>query len=262
MIVYKDNHEIRFSLTISPFQVLSVLFPLALGITWLIVIYSQERHATELFTSGLRHNFISQNLVIDSLKKQLDKEEKYLVSIRKALTGDIYDDLLEDKPNPKKGENINRFIVSRNREDSLLRDLEHQEEKYTIPEKDRELANLLLSAPAKGSISQVHDPTIGHYGVDISLSKNSPIKAAADGTVIFSEWSIETGYVIALIHSNHFISIYKHNSSLKKKQGDFVYKGEVIATAGNSGEFTTGWHLHFEIWNDGLALDPQELIEF
>ena len=90
----------------------------------------------------------------------------------------------------------------------------------------------------------------------------TPVKAAADGTVIFSEWTTETGYVIILKHANNFISVYKHNGTLLKQQGDLVQSGEAIASIGSSGELTTGPHLHFELWSDGYAVNPANYIDF
>ena len=97
--------------------------------------------------------------------------------------------------------------------------------------------------------------------VDLT-KKDAPVKSAADGTVIFSEWTTQTGYVIIIEHSNNLISVYKHNSQLSKEQGTLVKAGEVIATAGNTGELSTGPHLHFELWSDGYPIDPTNFIDF
>ena len=94
------------------------------------------------------------------------------------------------------------------------------------------------------------------------LEENTPIKSIADGTVIFSEWTAQTGYVIIIRHNYGFMSVYKHNSSLSKKQGELVLAGEVIASAGNTGEYSTGWHLHFELWIEGYPMDPLKVLNF
>ena len=120
----------------------------------------------------------------------------------------------------------------------------------------------VLFAPVKGTISAPYDPKKKHYAVDIVTVKDAPVKAAADGTVIFSEWTAETGYVAILEHKNNLLSVYKHNASLTKVQGEIVKAGEVIAIVGNTGEFTTGPHLHFELWSDGYPINPTNLIDF
>ena len=112
------------------------------------------------------------------------------------------------------------------------------------------------------SISQNYNIKEKHYAVDIVVAKDTPIKATADGVVIFSEWTTETGYVIIIEHSYGLISVYKHNAFLTKSQGDLVKSGEVIATAGNTGELTTGPHLHFELWSDGYPINPTNFIDF
>ncbi len=101
-----------------------------------------------------------------------------------------------------------------------------------------------------------------HYGTDIAAKENEPIKATLDGTVLFSGWTSETGFTIQIQHSNNLVSAYKHNSVLLKKAGQFVKAGETIAVIGNSGEQSTGPHLHFELWYNGKAIDPQEYMVF
>ena len=123
-------------------------------------------------------------------------------------------------------------------------------------------ASFVLFPPANGTISENYNSKTKHYAVDVVLAKDTPIKATADGTVIFAEWTTQTGYVIILEHSYGLISVYKHNASLNKSQGDLVKAGEVIAASGNSGELSTGPHLHFELWSDGYSVNPTNFIDF
>jgi len=102
----------------------------------------------------------------------------------------------------------------------------------------------------------------GHYAVDIAAPKNTPIKSCYEGTVIYSDWSSENGHTILIQHESNLISAYKHNSAILKSVGDFVRSGEAIAIIGNSGENSTGPHLHFELWFDGYAINPEEYIKF
>jgi murein DD-endopeptidase MepM/ murein hydrolase activator NlpD len=101
-----------------------------------------------------------------------------------------------------------------------------------------------------------------HYAVDVVAPMETPVKAVANGTVIFSEWTADTGYVIILEHEGGLLSVYKHNGSLAKQQGAIVRAGEVIASVGNTGEFTTGPHLHFELWDNGNPVNPEDFIDF
>ena len=101
-----------------------------------------------------------------------------------------------------------------------------------------------------------------HFGVDLVSDANSRISAVLDGSVIFSGWTLETGYVIYIQHDANIVSVYKHNAELLKNVGDKVDAGEVIAIIGNSGELSTGPHLHFELWHNGNALNPEQYIDF
>ncbi|MEM8894527.1 MAG: peptidoglycan DD-metalloendopeptidase family protein [Bacteroidota bacterium] len=113
-----------------------------------------------------------------------------------------------------------------------------------------------------GIVSDGFNAQIGHYGLDLVAKKDEPIKSVADGTVIFASWTQDSGYVIAVQHRSNLISVYKHNSDLLKNVGSFVNAGDIIAIIGNTGELTSGPHLHFEIWYNGNPLNPAEFISF
>ena len=121
---------------------------------------------------------------------------------------------------------------------------------------------LFLIVPAKGIVSQAYDQNNKHFAVDIALEEGTPIKSVANGTIVFAEYTAQTGYVIMVEHDLGMLSVYKHNSILNKEQGDIVAAGEVIAQAGNTGEYSTGWHLHFELWIDGYSLNPELFFDF
>ncbi len=127
---------------------------------------------------------------------------------------------------------------------------------------DSQLDELFFFSPLPGIISAPYSAKSGHYGVDIVSKKNEPIKSVADGTVLLASWTQDAGYVIAVQHRSNVISVYKHNSSLLKKSGDFVSAGDVIAIIGNTGELTTGPHLHFELWYNGNPMNPEEFVSF
>ncbi len=124
------------------------------------------------------------------------------------------------------------------------------------------LPDVVLFTPIEGMITTPFNVQIEHYGLDIVGKENEPIKCIADGTVILSTWTVETGWIIAVQHAKNLISIYKHNATLLKKVGNFVKSGEVIAIMGNSGEFSTGPHLHFELWYEGNPVNPEKFITF
>lgn len=127
---------------------------------------------------------------------------------------------------------------------------------------DVPLAQLLLVAPVNGEISAGFKFTGDHLGVDILAPKDTPVKAARDGIVFISEFTSSNGNVVGIQHDNNLITFYKHNSQLLKKVGDRVRASEAIAIIGNTGELSSGPHLHFELWHEGKAVDPTEFIRF
>jgi murein DD-endopeptidase MepM/ murein hydrolase activator NlpD len=215
---------------------------------------------------NMRRNLMELELKSDSLEKTMLSNQHYLQNLRRIINGDlpageIYDTLQKAAPNY---DSINLDKHS-NAEQQLRQDVE-QQEKYSL----QPGANIIRSKssirdfhffqPLKGYVTQSFDATKQHYGVDIVAPLNEPIKATLDGIVVFAGFTSETGFVMAIQHSNNLISVYKHNSLLMKEEGDFVKAGDVIAIIGNTGELTSGPHLHFELWYNGLPLNPEDYI--
>jgi murein DD-endopeptidase MepM/ murein hydrolase activator NlpD len=135
-------------------------------------------------------------------------------------------------------------------------------DRYSIFDEAIRDTDVVFFAPVIGTLTDGYSPKSKHFAVDIAVESNTPVKSVADGTVIFAEWTATTGHVIIIEHNGGFISVYKHNTSLHKEQGDFVKSGEVIASAGNTGELSTGPHLHFELWSGGYPVNPTYYIDF
>jgi murein DD-endopeptidase MepM/ murein hydrolase activator NlpD len=189
--------------------------------------------------------------------------DRYYESIKKVLQGDVSKvDFNKDSIIQAVKLEVNEVDLRPNQEDSILREKVDKEDKYNLFASAKSGTNFVLFPPANGTISEPYNLKEKHYAVDLVVAKNTPIKATADGSVIFAEWTAETGYVIILEHSQGLLSVYKHNGSLTKTQGDLVKAGEVIATSGNTGDFTTGPHLHFELWNNGYPINPTNFIDF
>jgi murein DD-endopeptidase MepM/ murein hydrolase activator NlpD len=201
----------------------------------------------------------------DSLETVVNRYERYNENIKLLLRGEVSrDSFLLNQNEAVIYENIQ---FSKSTEDSLLRERFDREERYNIvlnnPDNEKLLKEtILFFPPMRGEISGNFDPETGHLGVDITGAENEPIMAVLEGTVIFAAWTAETGYVIELMHRNNLVSIYKHNSILLGKIGDRVIAGQPIAIIGNTGELTTGPHLHFELWNEGNPLNPIDFISF
>ncbi len=214
-------------------------------------------------STAMRAQAAENAIKLDSLNRAYDQSIRYLNSIQQVLVGDLkFEELNESPITLDSFSKRPKAIVSTSIDDSLLRAMVDQEDKYNFQGGSKSKINFVLFPPAQGDLSQTYDPTNKHYAVDIVLKENAPIKAVADGTVIFSEWTAGTGHVIIIEHPFGLISAYKHNASLSKQQGDYVVAGEVIASAGNTGELSTGWHLHFELWSDGYPMNPESFIDF
>lgn len=267
VILNEDTFEERFSFRLTRLNVfvvvgLSAIF-LVVATTILIAFTPLREYIPGYSSAKLKERAANLAYTTDSLQNVLRLNEQYLSSIKSALTGEFdlekldRDSVLSVPVSDAEYEEIERIKA-----DSLLREEVAQEDKYNILPNATDNINFSLFPPVKGSISEAYNLEKRHYAVDIVVSRNAPVKAVADGRVIFAEWTAETGYVIIIEHSYDLLSVYKHNASLTKSQGDMVRGGEVIATAGSTGELTTGPHLHFELWNEGNPVDPAEFIDF
>jgi len=266
VVLNEDTFEERFSfklnrLNVFVFSVISALLLIA-GTTLLIAFTPLREYIPGYSSTKLKQRATRLTYKTDSIQRELDINNQYLASIRKVLTGDVKTvHFNKDSILNAASVDASEVDLSASKEDSLLREKVSQEDKYNPLLSDSGI-NYVLFAPVKGRISQVYNPAEKHYAVDIVTVKNAPVKAIADGTVIFAEWTAETGYVMLIKHRNDLLSVYKHNASLTKEQGEFVKAGEVISTVGSTGELTTGPHLHFELWRDGYPINPTNFIDF
>jgi len=266
VILNEETFEERLALKLTRLNVfilvgLSTFF--LIGLTTLLIAYTPLREYIPGYSStALKKQATNLSFKTDSLQKIILMNEYYYASIKKVLKGEVSsDELNRDSIIEASRLDISEVDLTPIKEDSLLRDKVDKEDKYSLFESPNN-ANFVLFPPVTGTISEAYDTEKKHYAIDIVVAKDTPIKATADGTVIFSQWTTDTGYVMILEHSNNLLSVYKHNASLLKEQGDLVKAGEVIATAGNTGELTTGPHLHFELWSDGYPIDPTNFIDF
>jgi murein DD-endopeptidase MepM/ murein hydrolase activator NlpD len=213
----------------------------------------------------MRRNILMSAIRLDSLERELDLRDKYFANLNAIISGKQPVDITSRQDTLKKSRPV-KFTNSQ--EDIALRSKIEQEEKYNLTlgpvlTETASLSSLHFFPPVKGIVSAKYDIRTKHFGTDIVTRPKSPVMAALDGTVIFTGWTMETGYVIEIQHNNNLVSVYKHNAALLKEAGDLVRAGEAISVIGDSGElYTSGPHLHFEIWYKGSALDPEKHIIF
>jgi|SRR5690625_298401 len=266
VVLNNDTFEEQFSFKFSRlnvFLVIGLSGVLTVVLTVLLIAFTPLKEYIPGYSSTeLKEQATSLIYKTDSLEHVLNQNELYFQSIQRILLGDTIPETDNIDTLKTKAISAEDVDFSPTQADLELRRIVEQQDKYSVLNPAFDKANYKLFSPAKGNITQHYDARKKHYGIDLSLSDKTPVKATADGTVIFAEWSAETGYVVILEHSYGLVSVYKHNSSLTKKQGDHVKAGEVIAMSGNTGEFTTGPHLHFELWKDGNSVNPTEFIDF
>ncbi len=201
---------------------------------------------------------------VDSLVVELNRRDKYFSNIQALVMGEEPESYETDADTNVEYQDIN---FSRSTEDSLMRELFEGKSEFNLSivntrGKVGAISQLHFFPPVKGLVTNVFNTGINHYGTDIVSGVNEGVKATLDGTVTMATWTLETGWVIQVQHKDDIISIYKHNAELLKRVGDYVKAGDPIAIIGNSGELTTGPHLHFELWHNGLPLNPQDYISF
>jgi len=267
--VLRDENtlEERFSLRLNwmnVFVLVSVFSIVMFTLTVYVIAFTSLREYIPGYSSTKIDNKMMELVVrTDSLQQVLHYNQAYIESVKKVLLGEINpqktnkDSIIQTELNKIETQ---KFLPSK--ADSILREEVANEDKYNLFEKAEQKVNTVLFAPVKGTITNGFSENEKHFAVDIALPIGTPIKSIANGTIIFADWTPTNGNVIIISHPEEIMSVYKHCESISKTQGDIVRTGEVIATSGNTGSQTTGAHLHFELWKNGLAIDPTYFIEF
>ena len=223
------------------------------------------RHATMEYNRKL----LTLTVEMDSLKSKLKAQDKFIDNFQNILRGETpAGNSVYKQPDNVSTENFNREMNPQDiaEGDSIIRkefeQLDISLTTYSRNNYSEELKDIFFFTPLQGIVSSPYSMATDHYGVDIVSKNNEPVKSIADGTVILSSWTQEGGYVIAIQHRANLISVIRHNSALLKKVGNFVNAGEVISIIGNTGELTSGPHVHLELWYNGNPVDPEEFITF
>ena len=270
VVMNDETYEEKASFNLRP---LNVFVTAGLGVILLIILTTFLIAFTPLreYIPGyadLKTQRRVFNLVLrtDSMEKALAARDLYITNIRNVINGTAGMDTSGISPvGTAKYDTIHKLHKSQ--EDSLLRQEIESRDQYSLAISDNgslvnSIKSFLFFPPLKGTVTNRFDPVTRHYGTDIVSKPDEVIKATLDGTVLLANFTSETGWVIGIQHSNNLFSWYKHNSALLKKVGDFVKAGEVVAVIGNSGELSRGPHLHFELWFNVTAVDPQKYVSF
>ncbi|MEN8155865.1 MAG: M23 family metallopeptidase [Bacteroidota bacterium] len=245
--------------------VIGVLMILLIAIIYSLIAYTNIRELIPGYPdASMRHHIRANAMKLDSLEYEQAIRDQYFDNLKRIISGEVPENYMNDTTGV-----VNRQEITflRSSHDSMLRQQVEAEEQFrlsVLEEKNIEgaLYDMHLFSPVKGIITRSFNPMESHYGIDLVAAPDEVVKAVLDGTVTMSTWTLETGHVIQIQHDNELLTVYKHNAALFKSVGQKVVAGDAIAIVGNSGELTTGPHLHFELWHDRVPLDPEDYIVF
>lgn len=267
-VIDDKSHEqlftIRFTRT-SVFVAVVTILVMLCAIIYSTIAYTPVRTFIPGYPDAHSKRAAIQNAIkVDSLERVIFRWEMYSENLKRVLAGEEALKIDSILINTRKASDSKADVSGLMKQDSLLRQNVMEEEQFGISarkQRDLPIEGMLFFTPLKGVVSQGYDPAIHPY-IDITAPSGSVVKAVLDGTVIFSGWSDDAGHTIQIQHDGDIVSIYKHNEKLLKKTGDKVSAGTPIALVGNTGEMTTGAHLHFELWHKGETVDPTKHISF
>ena len=267
VISSEDTFEEKFSFKANKINALIIMLVysiILISFTISIVFFTQLREMVPGYSStDLLNRAIYLTKKTDSLEQQIALNNKFYKSIEDVISGNIDEFVPRDELSVDSSLTNSDFVtVSPNSQDSILRKYVENEDKFNLTNNELIIENKMFFSPIKGEITQSFNFNENHFAVDIAADIGTPVKSVLDGKIIFSEWSVETGYVVVIDHGENIISVYKHNSKILKEQNNFVQAGEVIAYSGNQGNLSTGPHLHFELWKNGTPIDPEPLLNF
>ena len=269
LIIFNDHsYEEVVSVRLTKMNVFSIFGTstiFLIAVVTILIAFTPIREFIPGYPDGsLRRDLIMNAVLLDSLENEIRIREQFLENIRDIVAGR---EPRKFEYNPDSHILNDEIQFSRSEEDAILRaQIEAEEPLNLNVTRELVLRGIQTSShflpPASGLVINQFDPGKNHYGVDVVTEANQPVLATMDGTVTIANWTIETGYIIQIQHENNYLSFYKHNAELLKQIGDYVKAGEAIAIVGNSGELTTGPHLHFELWQNGVPLNPENYILF
>lgn len=269
-IISEDQFESKATFRLSALQVFilfgSTIILMVFFTIYLVAFTSLREYIPGYADTNTKRKLHQLMIETDSLEKMVDANSVFLENIQGVVLGQIEPDSMSG-PGDTTGRYKYKLIKNQpSKDDSILRMEANREDQYNIrtgsDTKTHPIQRILFYAPVRGKVSDAFNKEIKHYGTDVVTAKNEAVKSALDGTVVYAGWSTETGYTLVIQHSENIVTVYKHNATLLKQDGAFVRAGEPIAIVGNSGEYSTGPHLHFELWYNGLPVNPELFIVF
>jgi murein DD-endopeptidase MepM/ murein hydrolase activator NlpD len=272
VIMNNETYEERLSFRLSRLNVFLLTVSISIILITLTIFIIAFTPIRELIPGYLDVNIPGKLYRLeqraDSLDRALKSKDIYLTNIRNIIEGK---EIVDSIPGKLRSDiNYDSITMVSSPEDSILRAQYDEQTQYNLFFYESEelyagavsMSDVMFFLPVDGIIINKFNLAEKHFGVDIAASKESIVKSVLDGTIIFADWTTETGHTVTIQHSGNFISVYKHNSTLLKRAGSMVKAGEPVAVSGDSGELSSGPHLHFELWHNGTPVDPEEYMTF
>jgi murein DD-endopeptidase MepM/ murein hydrolase activator NlpD len=262
-----------YRLTMLNFYILlsSIVVVVAIIVVALIAVTPLKKYIPGYGTGIAQQEVRVLTRSIDSLEAEIEAYDLYYENVQKMLVNKVEteDDIRRsgevegslDSIEPVEPSDIDEQLRKEVELDQIGAIVQSGQDR-SFQNRRTSLAQIYFVPPLNGEISAPFAPDKDHLGVDVLAPKNTAIKAALDGYVFISDWTLETGNTIGIQHDNNIITFYKHNSSLLKKAGSYVKAGEAIAIIGNTGTQSDGPHLHFEMWYNGKPMNPIDYISF
>jgi murein DD-endopeptidase MepM/ murein hydrolase activator NlpD len=269
VLINDTTYEEKFSYSLTPINVFigfsSFLVFFATILVMLIVFTPLREYIPGYTDTQTKHKVERLVFQTDSLEKALTDKESYYRNMLNIMNDKVDERDTAVVPVDKKSSDVSlekKYILDeqfkKEFEDLAKDNFSVENEQGKTPT----LENMNFFTPVEGIVSNAFDFSNDHFAVDVVTKPNEPVKSILEGRVVISSWTPETGNILAIQHKNNVISVYKHNSVLLKKVGTFVNAGDAIAIVGNSGELSTGPHLHLEIWENGTPVNPEQFINF
>lgn len=266
---YEEKAHFKFTL-MNMFNIIVFSSVVLIALVTYLIAFTPLREYIPGYTDvSLNRRVYEMERRADSLELVFKQKDQYINNMKRIIMGDDFEtDSINSLMIKNSNTNFNNITDKRSDKDSLFR-LEYEMETRNnlfkndiIVDNSSEYKMVSFFTPMMGVVTNRFNREAKHYGIDVVADNNSMIKATADGTVIYSDWTVENGYSIGIQHNGNLFSVYKHNAVLLKEEGDFVSAGDPIAIYGNSGSLSTGPHLHFELWYNGTPLNPEDYISF
>lgn len=267
-VLNENTFEEKLSYSLTPLNLIVMFGGLLIvfgALIYLLVAFTPLKNYVipDIADATLREEAHHARVTVDSLLEVTRKNDRYINDLRVILSGGTLSNANDSlTPDAAQQTNLNYQVGD---VDDALRQRLSEEDRYSLEvqeENNSAKRSFLLYKPVNGTLTGGFDPKEGHFGIDLIAPKDDPVKAVLAGTVVVSSFTADGGNVIQIQHSNNLISVYKHNSVLLKKMGDVVKAGESIAFIGDSGDHSEGPHLHFELWENGMPINPLDFMSF